>query len=111
MQVARSLKFYAPRLSRAASAVAVEAPAGSYLSSNEVSARVLEVLKSVKSCPADVTFEHNFASDLRFDSMIRKEIINKVSDQFCVPISAADSEKFVNGGAIAQYISKHPKAR
>lgn len=95
----------------AMSSVAIEAPAGSFLSKNEVTRRVLDVLRSVKSCPTDVSVEQNFASDLKFDSMIRRDLNNKIADEFCVHVGAGESEKFVNGASVVSYITKHPKAR
>ena len=112
MLALRSLKQTLPRIGRAAfSAVAVDAPAGSYLSIQEIEARVLSSLKRVPPCPVNVTLEQNFASDLKFDSGLRKDLNEHIAQEFAVYIPNADVEKFVNGAAVVQYISKHPKAR
>lgn len=112
MFAGRLLKQSAGRLGRAAfSAAASEAPAGSFLDANEVTRRVLSVVRSVKPCPENVTVEHNFAGDLQFDSMLRKGLNDSIAEEFCLHISDADREKFVSGAAVIKYISKHPKAR
>lgn len=111
MQVARSVKLIVPRFYRSVTSAAIEAPAGSYLSADVVSSRVLDVMRSIKSCPHTVTLEQSFASDLQFDSMIRRELNNRLSDEFCIHLNSADSEKFVNGNSVVGFFSKHPKAR
>jgi acyl carrier protein len=111
MQVARSIRAVAPRLGRAFANVSVEAPAGSFLPEELVSARVINVLRQIKACPEKVTLEQSFASDLHFDSMLRRELNNKLSDEFCIPLTSAETEKFVNGASVVKFFTKHPKAR
>lgn len=110
MQVARTIRLVAPRFSRTLAST-VEAPAGSYLPKEVVSARVLNVLRTIKPVPENVTLEQNFASDLQFDSMLRRELNTKLSDEFCIHLTGADSDKFVNGNSVVGFFSKHPKAR
>lgn len=112
MLALRTLKQSLPRFGRAAfSSTAVEAPAGSYLSVHDIEARVLSSVKKVPPCPVDVTLEQNFAGDLKFDSGLRKDLNELIALEFSVHIPGADSEKFVNGATVVNYISKHPKAR
>ncbi len=112
MLALRFLKKTLPRVGRAPfSAIAVDAPAGSYLPIDDIETRVLISLKKVPPCPVDVTLEQNFASDLKFDSGLRKDLNEHIAQEFAVHIPAAEVEKFVNGVAVVNYISKHPKAR
>lgn len=112
MLALRSLKHSLPRFGHASFAtVAVEAPAGSYLSVHEIEARVLTSLKRIPPCPVNATLEQNFAGDLKFDSGLRKDLNDHIALEFSVHIPSTDSEKFVNGAAVVNYISKHPKAR
>lgn len=111
MQTAKSLKSCVPRMARRFASTSVVAPGRSYLPPAEVLQRVTEALQSIKPCPTDINMESNFASDLKFDSMIRKEINARVADEFCVHISSDVSDSFINGAAIVEYIAKHPQAR
>ena len=83
---------------------------GSFLATEDVSERVLNVLKSIKSVPPTVETGHSFA-ELGFDSLIKKDFWTKLEDEFCVEISEKDATSFKSGADASAFISKHPKAR
>lgn len=112
MFTGRLLKQSAFKVGRVAfSTASSAAPAGSFLDSQEVTRRVLSVVRSVRPCPENVSIDHNFAGDLQFDSMLRKGLNDSIAEEFCLHIPDAEREKFVSGAAVVNYISKHPKAR
>ncbi len=81
-----------------------------FLAADEVTSRVLGVMKSIKSVPPTVAPESSFA-ELGFDSLIRKDFWMKLEDEFCVEISSKDATAFKSAGDAASFIAKHPKAR
>ena len=83
---------------------------GTFLAAEEVTSRVLDVMKSIKSVPPTVAPEHSF-SELGFDSLIRKDFWTKLEDEFCVEIPSKDATAFKSGGDAVAYLVKHPKAR
>lgn len=89
----------------------VSIPAGSYLSKAEVTDRVLNVVKTIRSVPPTITADASF-STLGFDSLIRKELLTKFEDEFCVEVPAKDADTlFVSVEGVSKYFSSHPKAR
>jgi acyl carrier protein len=86
-------------------------PAGSYLSKAEVTARVLDVVKTIRSVPPTVTSDASF-SGLGFDTLIRKELWAKFEDEFCVEVPQKDADaQFVSVEGVVNYFAGHPKAR
>jgi acyl carrier protein len=90
----------------------VAIPKESYLNEGEVTARVINVITSIRSSPPCVHPNSYYVRDLNFDSMIRNELVGKLSNEFCVPISddVADSITISVAGTI-KYFASHPKAR
>lgn len=87
-------------------------PAGSYLSVEEVTTRVLDVAKSMKHCPTNVlSANSHFASDLGFDSLLRMDLNKRLAAEFCVKIEPKLLDTFVSIDAAVNYFSTHPKAR
>jgi len=86
-------------------------PAGSYLSKAEVTERVLDVVKTIRSVPPTVTSDASFSA-LGFDSLIRKELWAKFEDEFCVEVPQKDADaQFVSVEGVVKYFAGHPKAR
>ena len=83
---------------------------GTFLAVDEVTPRVLDVMRSIKSVPPTVAPEHSFA-ELGFDSLIRKDFWMKLEDEFCVEISSKDANAFKSASDAVSFITKHPKAR
>lgn len=86
-------------------------PTAAYLDVQEVTERVTNVVKSIRSAPPTVDAGAYFVADLGFDSLIRKELNEKLADEFCVTVPAKDSELFISVASAIQYFSTHPKAR
>ena len=86
-------------------------PATAYLSEDVVSKRVFEIVKSIKSCPEDVSVDSLFVSDLGFDSLLRKELYDKLSDEFCVNLLEKEKDTLISVSSSIRYFSTHPKAR
>lgn len=92
-------------------AASSSAPQGSFLTAADVTARVLNVVKTIRSVPPTVSADAKFA-ELGFDSMIRKELWTKFEDEFCVEVPPQDAERaFVSVADVSKYFSSHPKAR
>lgn len=83
---------------------------GTFLAAEDVSDRVMNVLKSIKSVPPTVEAGHSFA-ELGFDSLIKKDFWTKLEDEFCVEISEKEATGFKSATDASAFISKHPKAR
>lgn len=89
----------------------IEAPPGSFLPLDECTSRVMQALKTVPAMPQEATAGQLFAAELGFDSLMRRELVQKAAAEFCLEIPAADADKFFNGEAIAAYVAASPKAR
>lgn len=84
---------------------------GAFLQRTEVESRVLQVLKSMPSVPPTVSPTAVFASDLEFDSIHRKELVEKLSQEFCVVVPAEAGNGFVSVQSAVDFFAKHPKAK
>jgi acyl carrier protein len=69
------------------------------------------VLLSIKSFPDDATEDALFVADLNFDSEIRKQINEKLADEFCVPIPKSVTDSLINMNTAIKFFASHPKAR
>lgn len=83
---------------------------GTFLPAEDVSERVLNVLKSIKSVPPTVDANQTFA-ELGFDSLLKKDFWTKLEDEFCVEIAEKDAAGFKSATDASTFIGKHPKAR
>jgi acyl carrier protein len=83
---------------------------GAFLKEDEVTGRVLTVLKTVKFVPSTVNAETKFA-DLDFDSLLKKDLIAKLSAEFAVKIPDEVTDGFHSVPIVVKYFSTHPKAR
>ena len=82
------------------------------LSQEEVTTRMLEVLKSFnKVDPNAVTAHSHFQKDLGLDSLEQVELILNIEDEFAVDIPDAESEKIQSAEDAINYIIAHPHAK
>mmetsp|Transcript_30920 Transcript_30920/g.52291 ORF Transcript_30920/g.52291 Transcript_30920/m.52291 type:complete len:117 (+) Transcript_30920:53-403(+) len=86
-------------------------PPGAFLPVEEVTDRVLSVVKSMPLCPETVTPDMGFGSDLGFDSMIRKELNDKIATEFCLTIGDDAKATFATPASVISFVSASPKAR
>lgn len=84
---------------------------GSYLNSSDVATRVVNVVKSSKFSPHEVKLTDNFVENYGFDSLLRKDLNEKLSREFCVVVPSEAADKFVTVQAVVDFFSTHPKAR
>jgi NADH dehydrogenase (ubiquinone) 1 alpha/beta subcomplex 1 len=82
------------------------------LSQDEVTSRVVEVIKSFnKVDPNAVTAHSHFQKDLGLDSLEQVELILNIEDEFAVDIPDAESEKIQSAEDAINYIIAHPHAK
>lgn len=82
------------------------------LSQEEVSTRIVEVIKSFnKVDPNAVTAHSHFQKDLGLDSLEQVELILNIEDEFAVDIPDAESEKIQSAEDAINYIIAHPHAK
>ena len=91
--------------------LATAVPRGSYLPASEVTERVINVVKTFKSASADVDITKSFVADLKFDSLIRKDFIIRLEEEFCVDVPAIEANNFLSVGDAVNFFAGHPKAR
>ena len=85
-------------------------PAAALLPASEVAARVSCVFASMRSSTAGPAADAHLVADLGFDSMERKEVIAKLSAEFCLAIGEEEDNMLVVNDFI-KYFASHPKAR
>ena len=105
----RASRHYSSTTLKAAAQSA--APAASFITVESATTRVMNVVRSIRSCPHSAQPDDIFAVDLGFDSMIRAELNQKIADEFCLNIPAVDSDGFASAATVAKYIAASPKAR
>ena len=86
-------------------------PAAAYLPTAQVTERIINIVKTVRSAPRTVEISHHFVADMGFDSLIRKELTTKLEEEFCVSLTAKDADSLLSVKAAVDYFSAHPKAR
>lgn len=84
--------------------------AAGLLKSDLVNARVLNVVKSIRCVPPSVGATQPF-SELGFDSLIKKDLWDKLENEFCVEVAENDVAKFNTVEDVTKYFAAHPKAR
>mmetsp|Transcript_28198 Transcript_28198/g.38794 ORF Transcript_28198/g.38794 Transcript_28198/m.38794 type:complete len:113 (+) Transcript_28198:39-377(+) len=107
MQLTRQSRRMVARFSTVSASV----PTGSFLEKEEVVKRVLDVALSVKGFPDDAKTDSLFVADLKFDSFQRKELNDKLADEFCVVLPNEIHDHFINIDSAVKYFTSHPKAR
>jgi acyl carrier protein len=86
-------------------------PVGCLLPREEVQQRVEQVVRSIKSAPKIIAPNSYFVADLGFDSLIVRDVISRLSEEFCVDVPSASADRFVSVGAAVDFFAAHPKAR
>ena len=86
------------------------APDASFLASLDVTERVLNVVRQIRSTPPTLSANDHFVADLQFDSLIRKNLNVKLMEEFCLT-PAKGHEGFLSVRDAVAYFSQHPKAR
>jgi acyl carrier protein len=99
------------KISRGNSKKFSSVPSGAYLPKTDVESRVLNVIKSMRSVPLTVSADDHVVGDLKFDTMLRDELTERLSEEFCVTISKSENEKFLYINDMIAYLSTHPNAR
>ncbi|KAK1301133.1 hypothetical protein QJS10_CPB13g01610 [Acorus calamus] len=82
------------------------------LDKQEVSDRVIDVLKSVPFVdPSKVSPNADFKNDLKFDMLDNVEVIMAVEEEFAVDIPNSEADKISNTAHLIEYIVAHPQAK
>lgn len=84
---------------------------GAFLNSDSVADRVVNVVKTVKFTPRDIDLAHSFTADYKFDSLLKKDLLAKLEEEFCLKIPSEVAKDLVTVRAVVDYFSTHPKAR
>ena len=85
-------------------------PSAAFLPLSEVTERVLNVVRSIRSSPHSLSENDHFVSDLGFDSLVRKTLNMKLNEEFCItPAKGAATHLSVQDAV--SFFSQHPKAR
>ncbi|KAH9305760.1 hypothetical protein KI387_010164 [Taxus chinensis] len=83
-----------------------------FLDKNEVTERVLSVVKSFpKVEPSKVTPSVNFQKDLGLDSLDTVEIVMALEEEFALEIPDKEADKIDSCSLAIDYISSHPMAK
>lgn len=83
----------------------------SLLPKEEVTTRVLKTVRSVKFAPQNASEKSYLVADLGFDSFLRKDFVEKLSEEFAVPIPSEVASNIVSVKDAIEYIATLPKAR
>jgi len=86
-------------------------PKTSLLPRDEVSSRVIDAARLIKSTPLNVNSSSHLVNDLNYDSFLTKAFIENVSEEFCVSIEPTIASSIATIDDAILYISTHPKAR
>ena len=85
---------------------------GSFLSKEDVTQRVINVLKKHdKVDPNKVTPDSHFVKDLGLDSLDSAEVVNEVEQEFVVEIPDEEAFKLQSVGDVVNYIVTSPVAK
>uniref|UniRef100_A0AAV1ULX6 Acyl carrier protein n=1 Tax=Peronospora matthiolae TaxID=2874970 RepID=A0AAV1ULX6_9STRA len=86
--------------------------AQTFLDRNEVSERVLSVVKNFDKVNADVVQESaKFQDDLGLDSLDVVEVVMAMEEEFTIEIPDNESEKLLTPALVIDYIAAHPMAK
>merc|ERR1712113_239263 len=109
-----ALKSHAFKYGAAATAVAAVRAYGesAYLAKEEVTERVLQVVKNFQKVdPAKVTTESHFVNDLGLDSLDTVEVVMAFEDEFALEIPDKEADKIASCSEAIEYIAAHPAAK
>ena len=88
------------------------ASAGTFLDQNEVTERVLTVLKNFEKVdPAKVSAKSHFIKDLGLDSLDTVELVMAFEEEFVLEIPDDQAEKILTAEDAIKFIAAHPQAR
>eukprot|EP01080_Neovahlkampfia_damariscottae_P003846 gene3846-7006_t len=90
------------------------APAGSFLKKEEVTERVINLIKQhprLSVAPETINGESHFANDLKLDSLDTTEIVMEIEDEFVIEIPDKEAYSFNTVGEVVTYVSQHPMAK
>eukprot|EP01027_Heterolobosea_sp_BB2_P004055 GEZU01006132.1.p1 GENE.GEZU01006132.1~~GEZU01006132.1.p1 ORF type:complete len:130 (-),score=49.74 GEZU01006132.1:461-850(-) len=86
--------------------------AASFLSKEEVTERVLNVIKNFEKVdPTKVTPKSHFINDLGLDSLDAVEVVLALEQEFALEIPDKEAENIVSAETAINYISSHPQAK
>ncbi|GMF54238.1 unnamed protein product [Phytophthora fragariaefolia] len=86
--------------------------AQTFLDRNEVSERVLGVVKNFEKVDADAVKEGaKFQEDLGLDSLDVVEVVMAMEEEFTIEIPDNESEKLLTPAQVIDYIAAHPMAK
>ena len=111
MSVARVLRIATGGATRRCFSGSAQVPAACYLPVDQVKERVIDVVRSMKEAPSVIADNACFGSDLQFDSMLIKEVVSRLEDEFCVSIPTEKVDTMYGVEAAVSYFSSHTHAR
>ena len=83
-----------------------------FLEKNEVTERVLSVLKGFdKVDPAKLSAESHFQNDLGLDSLDAVEVCMALEEEFVIQIPDAEADKIFSVPDAIEFIATHPQAK
>jgi len=85
-------------------------PKACFLAEDVVRDRVKAVVSTMRSAPENIADDAHFVSDLKFDSLHRKELAGMLEKEFCVH-APKDAKELLSVGDATKFFSTHPKAR
>ncbi|KAL3153948.1 Acyl carrier protein 2, mitochondrial [Trebouxia sp. C0010 RCD-2024] len=86
--------------------------AGTYLDKNEVTERILNVVKNFEKVDqSKVTPSAHFQKDLGLDSLDTVELVMAFEEEFAVEIPDVEADKILSTSEAIQYIAAHPQAK
>nr|ABK23736.1 unknown [Picea sitchensis] len=89
-----------------------EGSSGSFLDKDEVTERVLSVVKSFpKIDPSKVNPNVHFQKDLGLDSLDTVEIVMALEEEFAMEIPDKEADKIDSCSLAIDYIASHPMAK
>eukprot|EP00899_Mesostigma_viride_P006240 jgi/Mesvir1/15617/Mv03224-RA.1 len=89
-----------------------DAAPGTYLDKQEVTDRVLNVVKNFPKVSGDkVNPGAHFVNDLGLDSLDTVEMVMALEEEFAIEIPDSEADKIVSCSDAIAYISAHPQAK
>lgn len=86
--------------------------AQTFLDRNEVSERVLSVVKNFEKVDEDAVKESaKFQEDLGLDSLDVVEVVMAMEEEFTIEIPDNESEKLLTPAQVIDYVAAHPMAK
>ena len=83
----------------------------SCLPATVVDERVAAVVSSHKGVPEEFSEDSLFVSDLGLDRLQVRDLVMRLSEEFCVDVPFTAADQFVSARSAADFFKTHPKAR